>query len=433
MILKKIKHFLQKQQKKTEQTVHATVIPRAKHSISRQNIDPHALKVLYRLSNAGYDAYLVGGCIRDLLLDKHPKDFDVATNATPEQVRSLFRNCRLIGRRFRLAHVFFYEHIIEVATFRGHHDESSNTSHSETGMILRDNQYGSIEEDAVRRDFTINALYYDIRDFSVVDFTDAMKDIQREQIVMIGDPDTRFREDPVRMLRAVRFAAKLDFSIEPNTLASMGELHSLLENINNSRLFEEFIKLFHSGQAIRTFYLLQKHHMLTYISQPAVEALEENEQAEDFFQAALNNTDDRIANGKHTTPTFLMTVFLWPHILKMLTRHEQKEMPRYEALQLAISDALTAQRRQTMLPRKLVNGIQDIAHLQYHLERRRGRAPYRTLSHPRFRAGYDFLLLRAQIDADLQPLADWWTTFQTASHDARQQLIDELPPTPKRQ
>src|SRR5690554_1168508 len=258
------------------------IIPRDKHPISRKDISEHALKVLYRLHNSGYQAFLVGGCVRDLILGLHPKDFDVATNATPEQIRKLFRNCRLVGRRFRLAHVVFGREIIEVATFRGHHDTSDDESTDKVGqqdaegMLVRDNVYGSIEEDAQRRDFTANALYYNIADFSIIDFADGVKDIEAGVLRMIGDAATRYREDPVRMLRAVRFATKLNMRLDESVAQPIRELAPLLQNIPPARLFEEVLKLFTAGKALANFEMMVEYHLFqplfpllkTYLNAP---------------------------------------------------------------------------------------------------------------------------------------------------------------------
>ncbi|MGH8513167.1 MAG: polynucleotide adenylyltransferase PcnB, partial [Gammaproteobacteria bacterium] len=290
------------------------IIPRSGHIISRANIDERALKVLYRLKNAGFQAFLVGGSVRDLLLGREPKDFDVATDALPEQVRELFRNCRLIGRRFRLAHVHFGRDIIEVATFRGADAaEEDGRVLTEDGRILRDNVYGNIDNDAWRRDFTVNALYYNIEDFSVVDYVGGMDDIKAGQIRVVGNTQQRFREDPVRMLRAVRFAVKLGFSIHPQTATPIFELAPLLSEIPPARLFEEILKLFLGGCAVQTFEQLRHYGLFGQLF-PQVEACLSEEEGgfpHMFLARALQNTDRRIAEGKPVTPAFLISALLW--------------------------------------------------------------------------------------------------------------------------
>ncbi|MGZ8193685.1 MAG: polynucleotide adenylyltransferase PcnB, partial [Methylobacter sp.] len=290
------------------------IYPRSEHNISRTQVSENALKVLYRLQKSGFDAYLVGGCVRDLLLGREPKDFDVATNADPEQIRKIFRNCRLIGRRFRLAHIHFGREVIEVATFRGAGEEQDDKQMlNKEGRLLRDNVYGTIEEDVWRRDFTVNALYYNIRDFSVVDYTGGMEDHRTGTLRLIGDPETRFREDPVRMLRAVRFAVKLGFKLHPDCEKSIPELAELLSNIPSARLYDETLKLFLSGYALQTFEML-RHYGLFKVLFPATEsslAIEENGFPKLLLIKALENSDNRIAEGKTVTAYFLLAAFLW--------------------------------------------------------------------------------------------------------------------------
>ncbi len=305
----------------TQQSTQPTIIPRAEHSVSRDNIDDTALRVLYRLHKAGYRAMLVGGGVRDLLLGHAPKDFDIATDAHPEQVKKLFSNSRLIGRRFRLAHVFFGREIIEVATFRASQldetqgDEDVDREHDTSGRILRDNVYGQLDDDVWRRDFTVNALYYDIANFSIVDYTDAMNDVKNKVMRLIGDPRTRYREDPVRMLRAIRFAAKLDFTIHPDSEQPIYELGHLLADIPPARLYEEVLKLFHSGKGVITLQLLRKYDLLQYLFKAADETLKQsNETFEAFIHLALESTDKRINQGKPVTPAFLFAAMLWGNV-----------------------------------------------------------------------------------------------------------------------
>ena len=322
-MFKWLKPFSGKSDKKTSRkkpvsTVYSgdvRIIPRSEHGVSRKKIDESALKVLYRLQKSGYHACLVGGAVRDLLLGIKPKDFDIATDATPEQVKSLFRNSRLIGRRFRLAHIVFGRHIIEVATFRGHHEVSKSEHLHESGRILRDNVFGEIGEDVWRRDFTVNALYYDISNFSIIDYFDGVKDIRNKKLKLIGEVETRFREDPVRMLRAIRFSAKLGFEIDDACQQAIYDFGHLLEDIPSARLYEESLKLFHSGHALESFNQLTKYDILKYLFPAASKGFSANPEAEQFFKLAMQSTDDRIKKGLRITPAFLFAALLWAYLM----------------------------------------------------------------------------------------------------------------------
>ena len=393
------------------------IIPRAEHPISRGNISPYALKVLYRLKDSGYQAHLVGGGVRDLLLGREPKDFDVATDATPEEVRRLFRNCRLIGRRFRLAHVMFGREIIEVATFRALQDdrEDANERHVDSGgRIVRDNVFGTIGGDAFRRDFTVNALYYNIEDFSIIDYAGGMQDISAGLLRLKGDPVTRYREDPVRMLRAVRFATKLGFRIEPNSEEPIWRLAPLLRDIPPARLFEEMLKLFMGGFALENFEML-RHYLLFGQLFPGTEQALEREERHfplTLICRGMENTDKRIAEGKPVTPAFLFAVLLWPAVHELAARLEAEGQHRAEALQHAGSQVLTAQTGIISLPRRFSLPMREIWMLQLRLEQKGGRRSQRVLAHPRFRAAYDFLLLRADAGEVPAELGEWWTAYQ---------------------
>ncbi len=389
------------------------IIPRPEHNISRANISENALKVLYRLRKSGYQAYLVGGGVRDLLLGREPKDFDVATDATPEQVKAVFRNCRLIGRRFRLAHVRFGREIIEVATFRsasfGKAEQSAN------GMVLEDNQYGTIEEDALRRDFTVNALYYNIANFSVVDYSTGMEDLRAGRLRLLGDPETRYREDPVRMLRAVRFAAKLGFTIEPETEAPIPGLAHLLAEVPPARLFEEVLKLFFGGYAVATFEKLRHYDLFAQLFPQTEEALshEEHEFPLTLVLKGLENTDRRLAEGKPVTPAFLFAVLLWEPVRRMAERLEREEgLAAFPAIQQAAGWVISRQVQRVAIPRRFTTPMREIWSLQPRFHNTRGKRPARLLAHPRFRAAYDFLLLRAESGEADPELAAWWTRYQ---------------------
>lgn len=414
-------------------SLHATVIPREKHGISRQQLSPSALKVLYRLHRSGYQAYLVGGGVRDLLLGESPKDFDIVTDARPEQVKKLFHNCRLIGRRFRLAHIMFGREIIEVATMRGHHDESKgghiSKKDDESGMILRDNVYGSIEEDAERRDFTVNALYYNIADYSVLDFANGLEAIKKRRIEMIGDPEARYREDPVRMLRAVRFATKLDMDIEEATAEPIHNNAELLAGIPAARLFDEMCKLFLAGKAEANFHMLRDYGLFDILFPELAEFLKtEASPAEvEFILTSLRNTDNRVNQDQSVTPAFLYASLLWPLVeFKANQLRLDTELAESEALQIAASEVLDRQQQRTAIPKRFSLVSRDIWSLQLRLPKRQGKKAERLATHPKIRAAFDFLLLRGQIyGGELEKLAQWWQQYLTASPEKRGSLEKE--------
>lgn len=401
-----------------------TIIPRKEHSISRADINPNALKVLYRLHGGGYEAYLVGGCVRDLLFGYHPKDFDIATNAHPEEVRKLFKNCRLIGKRFRLAHIVFGKEIIEVATFRTHHEKAheKHAKSSHHGMILRDNVYGTIEDDVWRRDFTINALYYNIADFSVVDFTGGMQDIKHKLLRIIGNPEQRFTEDPVRLLRAVRFLGKLKLHVSPETEKLLNQMGHLLQHVSPARLFQEVLKLFHEGATAQTFKLLEKYSFFEHLFAQTAALLNQPETRK-LLEEALANTDERVHEGKTVSPAFLLAVLLWRPVLQNTLQLRAEKLPAFVAMEQALHHVLNAQTKQLAMPRTLVVSIREICVLQHHFNYRHGSKPYRTLEHPRFRAAYDLLLLREKAGETVKEVAEWWTAFHLGDHAAREKLL----------
>lgn len=401
------------------------IIPRDQHGISRANISENALKVLYRLSKAGYEAYLVGGGVRDLLLGREPKDFDIATSATPEEVKRLFRNCRLIGRRFRLAHVHFGRDIIEVATFRAAHEHGSDAQVNDSGMLVRDNVYGSLEEDAWRRDFTVNALYYNIRDFSVVDYTGGMVDLERGLMRMIGDPRERFREDPVRMIRAVRFAAKLGFRIEPESEKAIREQGYLLEEVSNARLFDETLKLFLAGSGVETYELLRHYRLFGQLfpETDACLAEEKNHFPHTLLLKALENTDKRVQQGKPVTPAFLYAALLWEPVRREVELLQQRNIPPIQALQMAGDAVFARQVPRVMVPKRFSLQSREIWEWQERLTRNSGKRAINMIEQSRFRAAYDFLLLRADTGEAPQELADWWTEFQQSDAARRNAML----------
>ncbi len=387
------------------------IIPRDQHSVSRKDISKAALRVLYRLHEAGYAAYLVGGAVRDLLLGAHPKDFDVATDATPEDVRRLFRNCRLIGRRFRLAHVLFGREIIEVATFRGQAGEGER--HMVDGRIVRDNVFGSIEEDAVRRDFRINAMYYNIADFSVRDEVGGMEDLKERVLRLIGDPITRYREDPVRMLRAARLAAKLDFRIDDAAAEPFAELAPLLTEAPPARLFDETLKMFLGGHGLASFHMLEKHGLLASLYPLTARTLARGDMVlRQMIETGLSNTDARVRQDKPVTPSFLFALLLWGEVSTLVADMREDGMDHTLAWQRAAHRIVAEQAQRVAIPKRFSFAMEEIWALQPRFEMRTRKKVFRLLAHPRFRAAYDFLLLRAPESDDVRALGEWWTRAQ---------------------
>ncbi|MEX1199961.1 MAG: polynucleotide adenylyltransferase PcnB [Methylophaga sp.] len=409
------------------------IVPRADHNISRKVISPSALKVLYTLKDAGFEAYLVGGCVRDLLLGYEPKDFDISTNALPEQVHKLFRRSQLIGRRFKLVHVRFgRDEIIEVATFRAPPEAENQVD----GRIMQDNVYGTLEQDAWRRDFTINALYYNIADFTIIDYTGGIADLQQGLIRLIGDKQVRYREDPVRMLRALRFMAKLGLKLEAETEALITELAPLLSNIPPARLFDETLKLYMSGQAAMTHELLCHYGVFDHLYPQTAVLL--HQQVDDYprtlLMKALQNTDKRLADGKPVTPAFLFAALLWEPLRKRWQELNQ-QMPEIPAMQRAAGEVLGEQIQTVAIPKRFSLVTRDIWTLQPRLMRRQGKRAFALLLHPKFRAGYDFLVLRAESGEPLQELTDWWTEFQQTTATKQAEMVNGLSKTdaaPKR-
>jgi poly(A) polymerase len=424
------------------------IIPRAQHHVSRALISENALKVLYRLKDAGYASLLVGGCVRDLMLGREPKDFDVVTDARPEQIRKLFHNARVIGRRFRLVHVRFGREIIEVATFRAiPHDASEEPIPQEAeeaeeiedveefeddtpAEVTDHNVFGSQEEDAVRRDFTVNALYYDIRDFSVMDYVGGAEDLKRGILRVIGNPESRYREDPVRMLRAVRFAAKLGFKFEDKTAAPIRDLAPLLTTVPPARMFEEVLKLFHGGYALETYELLRHYGLFQHLFPLTEKSLEREEQGfpVTLVPRALANTDARVNEDKPVTPAFLFAAMLWEPVRQQVGELIASGMNSYDAMFRAADQVLREQLRHVSIPKRFSVPMREIWSMQDRLERRAGQQAFRLLENKRFRAAYDFLLLRAATGEADQALADWWTHFQTAGDDERRAMTAQMAP-----
>lgn len=475
------------------------IIPRAEHSISRSAISPNALRVLYRLREAGYEAFLVGGCVRDLLIGITPKDFDIATSALPEEVKRTFRNCRLIGRRFRLAHVFFGREIIEVATFRamsapvdeipldtsvadldddelpedldedldddldadestvlaeaGSHrtgihghtplverdrsrhagagvpdDDDEDRVTDEHGRILRDNAYGTIDDDVWRRDFTANALYYNIADFSIWDYAGGVEDIAARRLKLIGDPATRYREDPVRMLRAARFEAKLGFSLDGETGSCIRELRGLLGSVPPARLFDETLKLFLTGHGAKSLEVLQRHELLGELLPTVAAYLGKHPDGAvaRLVRQGLANTDQRVAAGKPVTPTFLFALLLYGPFAEIIEKQPQEKWHDIGTIVDAVDRAARNAQGRIAIPKRFTLGVREMFAAQPRLEQPRGRRALRMLEQPRFRAGFDLLLLRAEIGLAAKDIAEWWTQVQEATQTDRDRMADAL-------
>lgn len=415
------------------QTITAHRVGKREHRIDPHLLSKNAVKVTKTLQDAGYEAYIVGGAVRDLLLGIAPKDFDVATNATPDQVQKLFRRSRLIGRRFQIVHVTFYGNrgghnsrdqteIIEVSTFRallegeGHHI-------AESGRILRDNVWGSQAEDATRRDFTINAMYYDPESQIVLDYHGGIKDIRARLLRMIGNPTQRYREDPVRMLRAVRFSAKTGFAIDTASLKPISKLAPLLNDVPEARLFDEILKLLMSGHAWACLTSLRDAGLHQGIL-PLLDAILEQNEDENFAKLALERTDQRIADGKPISPGFLFATLLWHSVSRIWQANIKSGQPAVAALQDAIDTALSAQRKTFAIQRRHESDMREIWGLQPRFEKRVGKMPYRLLESPRFRAGYDFLCLRCATGELPESLANWWEKFQYADMPEKEKLLE---------
>ena len=421
MIKKFIRRMLGTKDKEVDPTQPAILGPK-EHGIDPQLVSPNALKVTQTLQDAGFKAFVVGGAVRDLLLGVKPKDFDIATNATPEQVKRLFRRAFIIGKRFQIVHVMLGQEQLEVTTFRG--ASSDGSPKDEHGRVLRDNTFGEQHEDAVRRDFTINAMYYDPATQTVLDYHGGIADIKGKTLRMIGAPEARYREDPVRLLRVVRFAAKLDFAIEPATSAPIKVMAPLINNVPAARVFDEMLKLLMSGQALACLQQLRKqglHHGLL----PLLDVVLEQPLGEKFVTLALANTDARIKQGKPVSPGFLFAALLWHQVLEKWTAYQTAGEYPIPALHLAADDVLNVQTEKLALQRKIASDMRDIWAMQPRFERRIGKSPYKLLEHLRLRAGYDFLLLRCasgEIDSEI---GEWWTDFIAADGGGREALLNK--------
>lgn len=382
--------------------------------------------MLNKLNSAKFKAYLVGGSVRDLLLHKSPKDFDIATDAKPNQIKKLFRNARIIGRRFKLVHIIYHREIIEVATFRSSHSIDINNQCNERGMLINDNVYGTIEDDAWRRDFTVNSLYYDIESGAIIDFTGGVHDIKNKIIKIIGDASVRYQEDPVRMLRAIRFAAKLDFKIAEETSAAIFKLNHLINHVSSARLFDEMVKIYQCGAAKKSQELLESFLLFNKIYPQVTEIKEQEYPIKAFINLALENTDSRVNSGKSVTPAFLCAIFLWFPFLKQVDILKAQNIEPLPAIEQAMAHVINTQNQVMIIPKRFTQVMKEIWMLQYRFPKRKGRRAQNLLHHPRFRAAYDFMALRAIIGDESIELANWWTTFQEVDENTQEQMAEEI-------
>ncbi len=420
----------------------AAIIPSRKHGINRDHMSHCALNVCKELRARGFAVFVVGGAVRDLLLGKEPKDYDVATDATPEQVRDVFRRSRIIGRRFRIVHVMCGREIVEVTTFRGQaapatgddEEESEDQRTNDHGRLLRDNVFGSHFEDAARRDFTVNALYYDPDKQEVWDYLEGMQDLKQGVLRIIGDAETRYREDPVRMLRAVRLAAKLNFKLDPATKKPIRALEGLLRDVPKSRLFDEMLKLFHSGHALESAQRMREeglHHGVL----PLLDVILEQPMGKRFLTLALQSTDERVNADKPVSPAFLFASLMWHEVLTLWKKYqEEQDMRPLPAFGEAMEDVIQTQVDNLAIPRRYTAGMREIWSMQPRFLQRAGSRPFRLVENPKFRAGFDFLLLRCASGELDKEVGQWWERFQVASDREREQMLvkDEAPPRKRR-
>lgn len=413
-IFKKIKNFVVKavcSSNKINVPI-PVIISRSEHNLSRKNINRNVLKVLYTLKDHGYQSYLVGGSVRDLLLDKHPKDFDIATNAYPEKIKKLFKHCYIIGRRFQLVHVCFDKQVIEVATFRAKH----RGQNSKEGMILRDNVYGNIEQDVMRRDFTINALYYNIVDYSLVDYVGGIKDLHAKQVCLIGDPVTRYREDPVRMLRAIRFAAKLGFSIHPDTAKPIYTLGELLLNISPARLYDEYVKLFFTGHPMSSLNELKKYELFNILF-PIFNLNPSNKKIDNFIMQGIRYIEHKISQNKEINPAYLIAILLWNSVVETAKEYikNNEKISEFLAYKNIADKLLLEQNKIISISKKLMMFIKDIWLLQVKLSKLAGKPGKRAdklIDSLKFNTAFDFLLIRAESgDKRAQKISRWWYKY----------------------
>lgn len=404
------------------------VLKAHEHRLNPKKICRHACEIVRVLQKNNFEAYVVGGCVRDLLLDLNPKDFDIATNATPQQIKNLFRRSRIIGRRFQIVHVQFGREPIEVTTFRSNNtNKNEKVQQSASGLLTRDNMFGSIHDDANRRDLTINALYYDTENNTLHDFCDGLEDLAKRKIRIIGNPSTRYSEDPVRLLRVARFAAKLGFKVEDKSLKPIEKMAQNLKHVSAPRMFDETLKLFMGGYGLAVFQLLFEYRLFAQLVPQLNRLIEQGHPtAKNMVEQALTNTDLRIRSKKRVTPAFIYAALLWPSVQKVASEYEKQGHPPSSALTKAANEVISNQIPITAIPRRFTMAMREIWSMQLTLVKRGGNRAQRSMENPRFRAAYDFILLREQTGESLNGLGDWWTKYQDASEDERQHMVRNL-------
>jgi poly(A) polymerase len=427
-VLKRISKFFDRNSSKKNDD-HHRVLNSHEHSLNPKKICKHACEIIRVLQKNNFEAYVVGGCIRDLLLGLKPKDFDIATNATPHQVKRLFRRSRIIGRRFQIVHVQFGRELIEVTTFRSNNaEQNGKVQQSASGVLTRDNMFGSLQDDASRRDLSINALYYDTEKNTLHDFCDGLEDLAKRKIRIIGNPATRYSEDPVRLLRAVRFAAKLGFHIDSKSLKPITKMADSLQHVSAPRMFDETLKLFMSGYGLAVFHLLYEYQLFAQLIPQASRLIDQGHStAKKMVEQALTNTDLRIRSNKRVTPAFIYAALLWPSVQKIAAEYEQQGHPPASAMAKAGNEVIGNQIAITSIPRRFTMAMREIWAMQLTLVKRGGNRASRSMENPRFRAAYDFILLREQAGESLDGLGDWWTKYQDVSDDERQNMVQKLP------
>jgi poly(A) polymerase len=405
-----------------------TVLTAKEHSLSNHKISKHACEVIRILQKNNFDAYVVGGCVRDLLLELNPKDFDIATNATPQQVKRLFRRSRIVGRRFQIVHVQFGRELIEVTTFRSNNTGKNGlVQKAKSGLLTRDNMFGSMHDDASRRDLSINALYYDTENNTLHDFCNGLEDLAKRQIRIIGNPATRYSEDPVRLLRVTRFAAKLGFQIDSKTSKPITKMADNLQHVSAPRMFDETLKLFMGGYGLAVFQLLFDYRLFAQLFPQANRLIDQgHETARNMVEQALTNTDLRIRSNKRVTPAFIFAALLWPSVQKTASEYQKKGHPAASAMNKAANEVISNQIPITAIPRRFTMAMREIWSMQLTLIKRGGNRANRSMENPRFRAAYDFILLREQAGESLDDLGEWWTRYQDASENERQNMVQAL-------
>ena len=427
-MLKRLSKFFDRTSSKKNDGNHR-VLDSHEHNLNPKKICNNAREIVRVLQKNTFEAYVVGGCVRDLLLDLNPKDFDIATNATPQQIKRLFRRSRIIGRRFQIVHVQFGREIIEVTTFRSNNaDKNGKVQQSASGVLTRDNLFGSLLDDASRRDLSINALYYDTEKNTLHDYCDGLEDLARQKIRIIGDPATRYSEDPVRLLRAVRFAAKLGFHIDSKSLKPIEKMSDSLQHVSAPRMFDETLKLFMSGYGFAVFQLLYKYQLFAQLIPQANRLIDQGHPtARKMVEQVLTNTDLRIRSNQRVTPAFIYAALLWPAVQKIALEYEKQGHPAVSALNKAANEVISSQITITSIPRRFTMAMREIWSMQLTLAKRGGNRADRSMENPRFRAAYDFILIREQTGESLGGLGDWWTNYQNASVCERQNMIQKLP------